>query len=83
MYTSILKATRAHYAALKHRASPDRIPLHYTVETESETGISILTRGTIYVKGDTKSKRKRELTKLLNRLQNLSPEASHIEVTYK
>jgi hypothetical protein len=83
MLTNIIKATRTHYAALQHRSSPDRLPLHYTVEGQAETCISVITRGTIQVKADTNAKRSRELTKLTNRLQTMYPEASHIEASFK
>jgi hypothetical protein len=81
MLKNILLATRAHYAALQHRASPDRTPLHYTVG-------GVLS-GTVQVKVSTRNgyidngKRKREMTKLINRLQAMYPETSDIEVSFK
>jgi hypothetical protein len=81
MLKNILTATRAHYAALQHRASPDRLPLHYN--------IGGVLSGTIQVKTFTKGgyqdngKRKREMTKLLNRLQAMYPECSYFEVSFK
>lgn len=70
MLTGIVKATRAHYAALQHRPSPDRIPLDYEVVGH--------TRGTVQVKAPNSARRRMEVTKLINRLRSMYPEA-HIE----
>lgn len=79
MLTSIVRATKTHYAALQHRPSPDRVPLYYTVFGTREI---ILTNGDIQVKADTNGKRKREITKLYNRLKCMYPEANYIDVSF-
>ena len=87
MLTSIIKATRAHYAALQHRPSPDRARLMYQV-----TGYrlsDVLTSGSVWVKVRNKAgyistgMRKREITRLLNRLQSMYPEAYEIGVDFE
>jgi hypothetical protein len=75
MLKNILTATRAHYAALQHRASPDRLPLHYN--------IGGVLSGTIQVKAPNNGRRKAEMTKLLNRLLIMYPETTDIEVSFK
>jgi hypothetical protein len=74
MLKNILTATRAHYAALQHRASPDRLPLHYN--------IGGVLSGTIQVKADTLAKQRRELSKLSKRLAIMYPESTEIEVSF-
>jgi hypothetical protein len=89
MYTDIVKATRTHYAALQHRPSGEREALHYTVKGSALPDPNYPIHGTIWVK--TKSvmgsintgKRKREMTKLNNRLSVMYPEAYRIEVWYE
>ena len=90
MLTSIVKATRAHYAALQHRAAPDRVPLHYTVWAKASTCASVLTSGTIQVKMSFRpgsrlanGRRKAEMTKLANRLRTMFPESTEISVRYE
>lgn len=75
MLTSIIKATRAHYAALQHKPSADRVALDYEV-----TGH---TAGTIWVIARTNAQRSANLTKLSNRLQAMYPEAKHVECSYR
>jgi hypothetical protein len=82
MLTSIVKATRAHYAALQHRASSDRTPLYFYAVNENAAW-RLLTAGTLHVKIGRKGAGKRELTKLINRLQMMYPEATEIEASYK
>jgi len=76
MLTSVDKAAKAHNAAHAHLPSSDRIPLYYSVTVSDITVLS----GTIYVKGDTNSKVKREMTKLQNRLMVIYPEHKSIKV---
>ena len=87
MLTSIVKATRAHYAALQHRPGPDRVPLDYSVIQRDRVGSVLeLTRGTIRVKVDGPrymARRRAERTKLQNRLRTMFPEATTIEVSYR
>ena len=47
MLTGIIKATRAHYAALQHRPGDGRVGLNYNVETRDGEQ---LTAGTVWVK---------------------------------
>jgi hypothetical protein len=90
MLTGIVKATRTHYAALQHKPSPDRVALDYDVG-----GILC---GTIWVKVDvysarhplssnlgsaTNGRRKAEITKLVNRLRAMYPEATQITAEYR
>lgn len=76
---NIVQATKKQYAALQHRASPDRTPLHFNVV--GLTG-KILTSGTIHVKAPTKARLKAEITKLSNRLSAMYPyEYREIEVS--
>jgi hypothetical protein len=70
MLTSIIKATRAHYAALQHKPSPDRVALGYEV-----TGH---TAGTVWVKAPTKPLQRAAVTRLLHRLRSMYPEV-HVE----
>ena len=71
----LITATRAHYAALQHRASKDRIALDFTVNKTWS--------GTIFVKASTNSRRKAEMTKLLNRLKILYPGVSNFSMEYR
>jgi hypothetical protein len=75
MLTSIVKATRAHYAALQHKPGPDRVALDYEV-----TGHPA---GTIWVIAKTNAQRSANLTKLFNRLQVMFPEARNVECSYR
>jgi hypothetical protein len=77
MLTGIIKATRAHYAALQHKPSADRVALDYEV-----TGH---TAGTVWVKIDPNNngQRKREMTRLSNRLQSMFPEARDVHCAYR
>ena len=82
MLTGIVKATRAHYAALQHKPSADRIPLDYCVS--SQDGQHIYTRGTVHVKAcGPNHRRERESTRLLKRLAAMYPEAAEIECSYR
>lgn len=96
MIGGILKATRAHYAALQHKPGPDRIALDYEVTgamPDIGTANGRLTAGTIWVKvlettpggatGYVYGRRQAELTKLQNRLRAMYPEASHIVCAYR
>lgn len=67
---SIIEATRAHYAALQHKAGPDRTPLDYQVIGHNG---NIITAGTIHVKAGTNALRAANLTKLRNRLRAMYP----------
>jgi hypothetical protein len=93
MLTGIVRATRAHYAALQHRAAPNRVPLWYSVAigarlnadgsfTPRPDGSHVLTAGCIQVKAPNESRRRAEITKLRNRLQAMYPESTHIECSY-
>jgi hypothetical protein len=82
MLTSIVKATRAHYAALQHQPAADRTPLHYAVYSKAAIG-ALLTSGTVHVKVETSGRRRMEMTKLQNRLSDMFPEANEIEVSYE
>jgi hypothetical protein len=62
---SIIKATRAHYAALQHRPSADRVPLYFSVQGYDH---KTLVAGSVWVKAPTEGRRKAEMTKLQNRL---------------
>lgn len=77
---NIVQATRAHYAALQHRNTPNdpRVALDYDV-TLSEEFVS----GTIWVKAHTASQHKANLTRLLNRLQKMYPDATSVYVAYR
>lgn len=86
-----IKAVRAHNAALKHKPSADRIPLWYSVSIECASfnadkaggSYRTLIAGNIQVKApNNNSRRKAEMTKLMNRLQAMYPEATHFEVSY-
>ena len=85
-----IKAVRAHNAALKHKPSADRIPLWYAVSIKCASfnadhaggNTRTLIAGTIHVKAGNDSLRKAQMTKLLNRLQAMYPEASRFEVSY-
>jgi hypothetical protein len=92
MLTGIVKATRAHYAALQHRPSPEREALDFEVSTDT----SVLLAGTIHVKTKvfgipynfttlkvSNARRKAEVTKLTNRLQSMYPESTHIHCAYR
>jgi len=87
MLTGIIKATRAHYAALQHRPSADRVPLDYSVTAHASTCDSVMTAGTIWVKANAGSfnsnRRQAELTKLTNRLRAMYPEAHRIVCAYR
>lgn len=86
MLTGIVKATRAHYAALQHRPSADRVPLDYVVYARAETCIAAVTRGTVHVRAlyaGPNSARKREMTRLINRLRAMYPEATEISAEYR
>lgn len=65
MLTSIVKATRAHFAALQHKAAPDRVALEYLVGDHA---------GRIWVKAATPARKRMEVTKLANRLHAMYPE---------
>lgn len=88
MLTSIVRATKTHYAALQHRASPDREKLSYTVTIRSSFAPTRYEGGSIMVKTKNPSglinngKRKREITKLYNRLKCMYPEANYIDVSF-
>lgn len=77
MLTNIIKATRRHYAALQHRPAADRVAIDYEV-----TGH---TAGTVWVKIDPNNngQRKREMTRLSNRLQSMFPEARNFSTEYR
>lgn len=66
----IIKATRAHYAALQHRKEPDRIGLDYEVIDKNG---HTLNSGTVWVKCRNDSARRAEVTRLTNRLQRMYP----------
>ena len=87
MLTGIIRATRAHYAALQLRAAPDRIPLYYSVAIRPRLNSAdewvILTRGCIHVRALTESRRRAELTKLTRRLTAMFPEATDIDCSYQ
>ena len=92
MLTGIIKATRAHYAALQHKPAPDRVAIDYYEVTgvdNSDTRIA----GTVWVKVDvysqrhpyasnlakaTEGRRQGELTRLTNRLFAMYPEVRSI-----
>ena len=76
MLTGIVKATRAHYAALQHRPAPDRTPLYYAVDDGKAAN------GVIQVKAPTEARRKAEMTKLINRLQAMYPECKRFAASY-
>ncbi len=75
MLTSIIKATRAHYAALQHRPSPDRVALDYEVPGH--------TAGTVWVKAPTQALRRANLTRLLKRLHAMYPEYRNISAGFR
>jgi hypothetical protein len=75
MLTSIIEATRAHYAALQHKPSPDRVALDYEVPGH--------TAGTIWVKAPTHTLRQSNLTRLRVRLTAMFPEAHTISVGFR
>lgn len=89
MLTHIVKATRAHYAALQHRAAPDRVPLDYVV---LDPAGRVLTSGRVQVKARPPKasnlsavmhgRRRAEMTRLTNRLLAMYPEAKRVEVSY-
>jgi len=72
MLTSIVKATRRHYAALQHRPAPDRIGIYCTVG-ERPTYV-------LWVRAPTESQRRAALTRTLNLLRAMWPEVQEIEV---
>jgi len=74
MLTSIIKATRAHYAALQHKPSPDRVALDYEVPGH--------TAGTIWVKVNRKGGVQAERTKLLRRLADMFPESRNLATAH-
>jgi hypothetical protein len=78
MLTSIVKATRAHYAALQHRPSHDRVRLNYRV-----TSMAGVVTGSIHVKASTRGRRRGEITRLMNRLHAMYPEARSIACAYE
>jgi len=94
MLTGIVKATRAHYAALQHRPSADRVALDYEVTAVTADG-DVKVCGTVYVKVPSAmvaarsvsmaawSRRQAELTRLTNRLRSMCPEATRIECAYR
>jgi hypothetical protein len=67
MLTNIVKATRAHYAALQHKPAADRAALVCTVEAADGT---VLHRCTLHVKGN----RRAALTRALNLHRDMFPE---------
>src|SRR5271166_6819861 len=77
MLTSIVKATRAHYAALQHRNTPSdaRVALDYEVPG--------FTAGTVWVVARTKAQWKANCTRLINRLSAMYPEAQSMSVRYR
>lgn len=75
MSATIIKATRAHYAALQHKPSADRVALDYEVSGH--------TAGTIWVKAPTNALRKANLTKLRVRLTAMFPEAHTLSVGFR
>lgn len=72
MYATILRATRAHAAALRHRPEPGRVALDYKLE--DSTG-HVLTAGTLWVHAATESARRAHMTRTVNRLHAMWPEA--------
>ncbi len=94
---SIVKAVRAHYAALQHKPSADRVPLYFSVQGYDK---QTLVAGSIWVKvalqdsvlspkshSRVEARRKAEMTKLENRLAVMYPAglvnaASRIDVWY-
>jgi hypothetical protein len=88
MLTGIVKATRAHYAALQHRLAPDRIAIDYEVSGVNESGWKVaLSCGTIWVRAWNNvyhpGRRQAEMTKLVNRLRAMYPEAREIRAAYR
>ena len=79
MYRSIVHATRAHYAALQHKPSPDRERLNYSVRNADGAA---LTQGCVHVKTAGIGRRRAEVTKLTNRLHSMYPEAHTIACAY-
>lgn len=82
MLKNVLLATRAHYAALQHKASLDRKELSYYVEGKLNGITWKLTSGSIWVKAGTDKLRKSNMTKLTNRLFTMFPEATFVEVSF-
>lgn len=79
MLTTVVKATRAHNAALKHRQGPGRTRLKYTVTD----GSAVITSGCVWVRvGECgtytqaykNGRRRAEITRLMNRLRSMYPE---------
>jgi hypothetical protein len=67
---SIVQATRAHYAALQHRPSPERVALDY--EVIGHDGRT-LNAGTVWVKAKNNAQRKANMTKLKNQMRDMYP----------
>ena len=85
---SIIKATRAHYAALQHKPGPDRIAIDYEVTIGGNVlpGCNSASEdccGTVWVKASTNALRAANLTRLNNRLRDMYPEAKMIHCKYR
>jgi hypothetical protein len=80
MLTGIIKATRAHYAALQHKPSPDRVAIDYTVAHPINGNIVC---GTVWVIARTNAQRSANLTRLTNRLFAMYPEALCVNCEYR
>jgi len=84
MLTGIIKATRAHYAALQHKPAADRVAIDYSVGHPINGNIVC---GTIWVRAWNNvyhpGKRQAELTKLINRLSAMYPEARETRAQYR
>ena len=79
MLKTTVQATRAHYLALARKASSDRIPLAYRVFSCTN---HLVAEGTIYVIASNESMRRRELTRLTNRLFIIYPNSKRINASY-
>ena len=76
MLTSIVKATREHYAALQHRPGNGHVKVIYQVACNMTT----LNHGTLWVTGASRTATRAAITRAESRLRAMYPEATSVEI---
>lgn len=77
---NVIQATRRHYAMLQHKKAPDRIALDYEVTAGDG---SLIQGARLWVKASTEAQRKATLTRTVNVLLAMFPEARSVHASYQ